>query len=490
MMGGEMKVTYMNIVSAHPILTPEDGWIMVEVTDRRSQFIALCLRFGLPCDATYNNQTKEVTIVGDFLDQEGLNNYENVMILQKPAGPNYHATLIMINGRVSTGVSQAIISINHQNPLCSKCKSDNGGCEDDISCVCNKGYFGRTCSKSVTTITSETTKSVKELRQFETMHLEDYYDAGETDTQFTLQSSMSAFTLFLVNENDNQNYDLTFRENKESSSAAFAIDRWSNSQRQINLTIQKKWMICSLMNLAPQKQIFTITVFRVRTNTFNTVSLILYILMVIAIGLLVMLSICVICIKMRNSNRVRQMTVGGIAGNGKLSDKDIEKYLPIVKSNDDVFLIKDPCTICLETNDAHKQVRKVFMCGHLFHSECLLDWVKLKEFCPNCKKDFSLKSIAEFEKAKLLKPDEMIENKGKLRDPESVAVNPNGLSLAQSSLVGSNNRINLLNPSLNQQVHNSNNNASEVIQNRIGILRISDMQDSTDRQSKIGRAHV
>ena len=59
------------------------------------------------------------------------------------------------------------------------------------------------------------------------------------------------------------------------------------------------------------------------------------------------------------------------------------------------------CSICLDAINSEKPVRTVVMCKHAFHSECLLDWIKLKEFCPNCKKEFDVKAIEKYEAALL-----------------------------------------------------------------------------------------
>lgn len=53
------------------------------------------------------------------------------------------------------------------------------------------------------------------------------------------------------------------------------------------------------------------------------------------------------------------------------------------------------------------------MCGHLFHSECLLDWIKMKESCPNCKKEFDKKAISEFEKKQR---ENIVVEKSKLKE--------------------------------------------------------------------------
>lgn len=93
-----------------------------------------------------------------------------------------------------------------------------------------------------------------------------------------------------------------------------------------------------------------------------------------------------------------------------LDPEEIEKYLPLLepgklhKAGEDVQDV-EPCMICLEPNLEGQQVRNVSLCGHRFHSKCLLEWISLKLVCPNCKRDFSKKSLVEYENNRLLAKD-------------------------------------------------------------------------------------
>ena len=46
---------------------------------------------------------------------------------------------------------------------------------------------------------------------------------------------------------------------------------------------------------------------------------------------------------------------------------------------------KDNCSICLETLTTHAS--RIVNCGHLFHRECINEWVMVGkgERCPNCR---------------------------------------------------------------------------------------------------------
>lgn len=495
-LGQDKSASYSELITAHPILIYESAWVMLNIQDRRSQFVGLCLRAGKPCEATFNPGTREVQVVGDLFDEPGLNGYENTMILQKPEGTSIHATIILINGRVIPSTTVGTIGIYTQNPLCSKCDSNNGGCETEIKCICKNGYFGRTCSRKVTRVSSESTNEIRNLAQYETLHLEDFYDEGEKETQFTLKNNQYPNTLFLINENDDQDYNLTFSDNRGESSAATYIERWGGTSKKVSVTVNKKWMICTVMNLSPMTSNYELNMFRIRSNTFNTVSLVLYILMVVAIALLIVLSICVICIKMRSNARVRQAALAlKEAELQKITEKEIEKYLPVVQKKDDPNQFKDACTICLETNDNSKVVRKVFFCGHLFHSDCLMDWIKQKESCPNCKRDFSKKAILEYEKPPE-KPGAIVDPKVKPRGPETEQLNQGGRNPSrQNSIVQGENRPAFVRSVLNQQAVSSPNrfinlNPEADGQNTLSVRNNMESTSSLNRPLQTGSPRV
>ncbi|XP_010316970.1 probable E3 ubiquitin-protein ligase ZFP1 [Solanum lycopersicum] len=47
---------------------------------------------------------------------------------------------------------------------------------------------------------------------------------------------------------------------------------------------------------------------------------------------------------------------------------------------------KERCSICLDDYyDKEKLIQ--IICGHLYHLDCIREWIKLKNFCPICKRD-------------------------------------------------------------------------------------------------------
>jgi Ring finger domain len=87
----------------------------------------------------------------------------------------------------------------------------------------------------------------------------------------------------------------------------------------------------------------------------------------------------------------------------RLDAAEVDKYLPLVnpdtlsEATEDMQAC-DQCMICLEKNLNGLEVRSILLCGHMFHSKCLLEWIELKYNCPNCKQDFSRQSLIEYER--------------------------------------------------------------------------------------------
>lgn len=49
------------------------------------------------------------------------------------------------------------------------------------------------------------------------------------------------------------------------------------------------------------------------------------------------------------------------------------------------------CTICFETIEENAEIADL-ECKHLFHFDCINDWVKRKPECPNCKSSIKIKN--------------------------------------------------------------------------------------------------
>lgn len=250
-------------------------------------------------------------------------------------------TVITIDSRAVRSDTRGVLSGTLQNPICSKCVGDNGGCESAAECVCKQGYFGRVCDKKVHQMSDDSLAQTRVLGQFETLHFEETYEKGEKETQFEIRAKNSPLALLLANTNGEQDRALMFREDRGKRSSTLKIESWDNGSKFYSLVVNDHWLGVTLMNLSPTPVEFELKMTRVRSNVFNVVSLVLYILMVAAIALLLVLSICVACLKGtlrsagRKSRQVDPRHAGQIANSEeepKLDEKDVEKYLPLIPS--------------------------------------------------------------------------------------------------------------------------------------------------------------
>lgn len=57
------------------------------------------------------------------------------------------------------------------------------------------------------------------------------------------------------------------------------------------------------------------------------------------------------------------------------------------RSFHNITFIDYQCSICCENLKNEEHIIKMFVCGHLFHNNCLEQWLYRKPLCPNCKRN-------------------------------------------------------------------------------------------------------
>lgn len=85
-----------------------------------------------------------------------------------------------------------------------------------------------------------------------------------------------------------------------------------------------------------------------------------------------------------------------------LKAEDYDIYIPLCppeKDNLKEKLKEEVCSICLDKVINGSKIRKIKFCPHYFHSECIQDWVKVNETCPNCKLELSKKNMVKMQLA-------------------------------------------------------------------------------------------
>ncbi|KAL2490239.1 RING/U-box superfamily protein [Abeliophyllum distichum] len=71
-----------------------------------------------------------------------------------------------------------------------------------------------------------------------------------------------------------------------------------------------------------------------------------------------------------------------------LDDSKIKSYTELVVVGEDQSISgqeNSSCAICLEVHNPEEKVRKIAKCGHFFHSDCIVLWLKKNSTCPVCR---------------------------------------------------------------------------------------------------------
>lgn len=68
----------------------------------------------------------------------------------------------------------------------------------------------------------------------------------------------------------------------------------------------------------------------------------------------------------------------------------LEKATEVAKLNDPLVTENPSCSVCLEDFNREKVFLKTKACNHLFHKECLKNWLQVSRTCPLCRKDLSI----------------------------------------------------------------------------------------------------
>jgi hypothetical protein len=83
-----------------------------------------------------------------------------------------------------------------------------------------------------------------------------------------------------------------------------------------------------------------------------------------------------------------------------MSPAQIEKFIPQRKFDqlldENPTIGDDNCTICIDFLKNGQKLRCVPLCKHIFHSDCLLNWLMVTEVCPNCKNEISIYTLKAY----------------------------------------------------------------------------------------------
>lgn len=107
-----------------------------------------------------------------------------------------------------------------------------------------------------------------------------------------------------------------------------------------------------------------------------------------------------------------------------LTEDQLASAAPVAQAGGD----GDACAVCLEEMGEGK-LRRIRVCGHLFHSACLRGWVRKDGSCPCCRERLvrggEVDGIAVIRRAQLA----IREGRGRLGEPRGRGLPPGGVIL-------------------------------------------------------------
>lgn len=125
-----------------------------------------------------------------------------------------------------------------------------------------------------------------------------------------------------------------------------------------------------------------------------------------------------------------------------MSPAQIEKFIPQRKFDqlleEHPTIIDDNCTICIDFLKNGQKLRCVPLCKHIFHSECLLNWLMVTEVCPNCKNEISIYTLKAYHDS--IKQAKKDKDKKEIKRDES-RPKPEAQARTGQNLVGSTTEI-------------------------------------------------
>lgn len=69
------------------------------------------------------------------------------------------------------------------------------------------------------------------------------------------------------------------------------------------------------------------------------------------------------------------------------------------------------CTICIDFLKNGEMLRVIPICQHVFHAECLLNWLQVNEICPNCKNEVNIYTLRAYFDSLKMKREKSLPNK-------------------------------------------------------------------------------
>jgi hypothetical protein len=123
----------------------------------------------------------------------------------------------------------------------------------------------------------------------------------------------------------------------------------------------------------------------------------------------------------------------------EVEDKDTNAFVDNQVSKESKVNIKEEsvsiCSICLESNKNDENVSEKLICGHLYHKDCISQWLKNNTTCPLCRVTVTvLKPTFTALRGVRIVIEQIVFSPSMVRSPEPINLTTSGRRLSLSEL--------------------------------------------------------
>ncbi|CAK85250.1 unnamed protein product (macronuclear) [Paramecium tetraurelia] len=415
----------------------EQGTLLFQITKPDCQkYLQIELIFTTPTDGDVNsqftiNQNSPPSVLGNkslnatYTDMNGdylHKSYQNIVIppLSYKQGDKFYITnLIREEGK--TYSYKIRISQSNDVPCPNKCTSDSLGSCQFGSCSCKLNRVDLDCSKMATpilvdnkmenvTISGTQYFYFQQKTQLETIQL----DLEFKNVLFSQHSSIFVYIMFenfvygvATSQFNNYTYSLS-----QDSTTLTISDIIPVKQLNHNQDLQRFNRLL-LTFVVPGTSDLNINISLPSPDAGANINQILIYLLVSLAAILVLTWIIITLIRCRRNNRTRIFPFPQQAPleiqKQQINLEQFDYYMvkiPWSQLDHHPFIIEkkidynqfEGCSICL-SEYGKDSVCRVTPCIHVFHADCLLEWLKNQKInpsCPMCRDEFTEQKLEEF----------------------------------------------------------------------------------------------
>lgn len=282
-----------------------------------------------------------------FLTKYSLSSYlnsTNTLLISVTNPETLYFSICSLNSSIIKPISL----IKEQITPCASNCSGNGECINN-SCSCQTPYFGEDCSMSYTKLKGEFNKDFK-IQAYGMK----FFEINTTNTVFVSETKRTVH-IFLNSNNTMPSF--------------FDFTDYSTPLTKYNSSNSSQFFSVFCPKLTPCS-------FTLYAKAYYDIKMQAGIVVLICILCVTAIIVTLIIIRQVRKFRAQKRQSEG------LSSKEIEKFAPLTKYKENPN--NETCSICLSSFQPNEDLREIKNCQHLYHPECLDEWLKLKPKCPNC----------------------------------------------------------------------------------------------------------